>query len=86
MLKYSDDELKFDYKGNVVSLRYPTAKQKKDWESNCLKIGTGEVEKDFFEYHKEFMVELGIPAEVYDKMQWKALEEVTQYLLGQKKV
>lgn len=85
MLKYSDEKLKFDYKGNVYELTYPTSLQKKKWETNCYKIGIGELDKNFYDYHKEFMVELGMEAELYDELQWKHLEEITQYLNGQKK-
>lgn len=86
MLKYGDDKLKFDYKGNVVALIYPTAKQKGEWESKCLDIATGKSEQSFYEFHKEFLVGMGMPEDVYDSMQWKNLEEVTQYLFGQKKI
>ncbi len=85
MLKYSDKELKFDYKGNVVKLRYPLMSEKRSYEQGCYDIGTGKVDKNFYDFHKEYLLGQGMPEDIYDQMPWDSLEEVTQYLNGIKK-
>jgi hypothetical protein len=85
MDKYKKRKYKFDFEGSVYEVRYPTAGEKRDYEKSCYDIATGNLDKNFYDYHKEYLLGLGMDEKLYDQMIWNDLEEVTLILMGQKK-
>lgn len=85
MDKYKKQKYKFDYEGNVHEVRYPTASEKKDYEQSCYDIAVGRLDKNFFDFHKEYLIKLGMDEKLYSEMEWLHLEEITLIVMGQKK-
>lgn len=85
MIKYSDETFKFDYKGTVYELQYPTHLQHRKYEDEVTNLLTGVSKENVFDIQKRFLINLGMDESLCESMQQKALNDITMYLTGQKK-
>jgi len=85
--KYEDEELEFEYKGQVYKFRAPSAVEQKAVSKKFKEydIEKAEPDSDPIDLYINFFVELGLPLDVVSKMSSKGLFGLFEYAIGTKK-
>lgn len=86
MLSYSEEFIKFTFKGEVVQLAFPKSQDQEKYEKEVVEMIGGGSKKSYFSIQKEYLTGLGMSESVCDELQQKHKNELLEYLNGQKKI
>ena len=83
--QYEDESLELNYKGQSYAFRAPSHLENKALVANLRAMKAGDDSIDPIDEYVNFLVSLGIPKEILEKMSVKGILSLFEYSVGAKK-
>ncbi len=86
MISYAEEFITFKLGDKTLEVSFPKVSQLKFYDSNIRDVLLGKSQRDVYEIQEEYLAMLGLKKEDYENMLQKQINDLLEYLNGQKKI